>query len=462
VLEGAGRQIFGSLKIADSQGVQVKNIITSGELIVQNSTGLATKNISINRSQFGGTIGQAFTADAVENLTVLDSSFKCSCPVPTTVQDDFLCVHLFPENVAPGFTISPLDFERNLVESNCVKTMKLVSGAVSGGSQRIHHVLKDNFFHSTFNTANGNEPSNLTWRSSPGGTTSATRNLFSGNTLISEGNATGFYARDDDDNVDYIGNCFETKNPNNYPIFGGSMFFTSGSDAPKDASGLLFYNNRVYSRTSPALNFQGMEPMAATSPSRTVLFGNLFASDGDYAFVNSSTGASDLWVHNTFYSANTKSVQFDGPLLVAGSLDEFYDNIFACSRATSDNRFDCLTVPGLNGTPYYKGSNNLFFNYQRSPVQVYFFGQVDLPVWLSGGNDPNSKQGDPLFINRNGHDFKISASSPARNMARVCGPNSLYCGGSDAGALQFSSGQPPPLPGGDRLSPNSPLNLRVN
>src|SRR5262249_2030155 len=146
----------------------------------------------------------------------------------------------------------------NVVESDCVKNFKLVGGVPAASGGNVHHRLENNYFLNTRN-GDGNEITNFTWRSPPGGLAEADRNVFAPNSLVSTGNANGIYLRDDLDNENFVQNCVEVQNPDNRSVFHGAIMTSSGSLGPTQPSGLRFIGNWVFGRSTPALGLQGYE-----------------------------------------------------------------------------------------------------------------------------------------------------------------------------------------------------------
>ena len=443
VIEGAGHTIFGGVSIADSVGIEVRNLVTSQSLNI--ATSLTSRDITIHHVKFGG-LFSAGVNNPLKNLAVRDSSFICSCAQSSS--DDGTtsnsCIEITSEIY--GQTISPFYFERNFVESDCVKNMKVRARALAGGQSPVKHVIEDNYFHSLRNQL-GDEVSNVTWRNSPGGAASADRNIFARNTLISEGHATGLYLRDDMDNVNLSNNCFDIKNPLGRGVFLGGIGTASGNLDTTFSSGLQFNGNKVLISGGAALNFQAIDENPLAANNGNIISNNVFATRGaDPAVAVGGGSAGARWDHNTFYagSSDVQAVVFDGSF-VSDSV-QFTSNIFACSRnADAGARRDCLKLSFDKAK--YSGNNNLFFNFAAPLVQVYAPSngyQVNLSVWKEQeAEDLTSAEGNPQFVNRSNFDFHLSANSSARGI----GAN-----GSDAGALPFST---------DTLAPSAPTGVSL-
>jgi len=451
VIEGAGHSINGAISIVDSSGVEIRNIISSQSVNIPGTT--VTRDINIHNSKFGG-LNAAATVMALKNLQVRDSRFVCNCnqaPTDTGGLDNY-CVFIQSETY--GQTITPLYFERNFIESDCTKDMKIMAKAPAGGLTPVKHVIQGNYMHS-LRVYPGNEVSNFTWRNSPGGTAALDRNIFANNTMISEGHADGIYLRDDMDNVDITSNCFEIKNSTSYGVFLGGIGTASGNLDTSFSSGVHIFNNKVAIRGGPALNFQAIEadPESANNPN--LISRNVLYSSTDSAVTVGGGHADAVWDHNTFYSSSGAGQALIYDQTPINTQVKFTNNIFGCSRnVENEYRTECLKL-AFDGSKY-TGNNNLFFNFgltastppKALSLQIYApydSYQIALSHWITDlHEDTNSRGLDPLFVNRLNLDLRLSSASPARGMASD---------GSDIGALQFSN---------DSLAPAAPLNLRVN
>lgn len=424
-LDGAQVPVGADVKIGNVKHVTVRRLNTTGTLGM-GATGTPS-DVTISECRFDH--GDAYVAQvfAVSGLHVADTVFRCDCP-GTTAENR--CVNFEP--ATPGNLIDDLVFERNRVESDCVKNMKLVGGVPYGTGGTVRHTLTDNVFFSKYAAAQGDEITNFTWRNAPAGNAAAERNVFSKNLLVSAGNANSIYLRDDLDNADFSDNCLDLRNPGGLPVFYGAIIPSSGNDPPAtDPSGLHFERNLVYAHDAPAIYVQGYEENPTADDNRTLFRYNVLASGSASAvYHGAQTGA--FWQHNTIYSgADTQpGFVFDKPTVVREV--EFADNIFGCRNQKDGTRFYCFVLPGAASD--YAGKNNLFFNFANPALDVYQGGAISLADWMKSGEDPGSIGKDPAFVDLAKLDFHLTEGSPARNAASD---------GTDVGAFQFDHGGGP-------------------
>jgi len=448
-LKGQNRLIYADLTISDGQNVTVSDLNSQGGLSItaHDIYNAHNSNITVTRSSFhGGSGGGALGAlIALNGLNVSYSRFVCSCS-----QTDIEPMCILIQAPHPGELVDNVNFDHNVVESDCVKNFKLVGGSYAG-TPILHHNVTNNWFHDLRNNTIGNESVNLTWRNITG-PVGGTRNSFANNNIVSEGNSACLYLRDDVANIDFDNNCCELKNPNGLPIFYGAVMTASGVAPPSiDVSGLHFDGNRIYSPNDPAMWFEGYHENDPSANNQTIISNNILVSNSAQIvhFGQTETGA--LWKNNTFYDPSLNASLWTADKTIYVRASEFYNNIFFCNSTKG-----CFTADPTA----YTASNNLFYNLAGSKaVQIYVGTGYPLTLadWQAGVNsninppghftpeDPNSKFGDPLFVNRSLYDFHLTQNSPARGMG-----TSL----SDVGALPFQS--PNSVP------PAAPENLMVH
>jgi hypothetical protein len=467
VLKGQNRQFYGDVTLADRQNVTIQNITTFGQLrITTTHLPSLTANIVVRDSVFdlSGATNKgdgAMSVDAGSNISILNSTFKCDCSQldPTYDASSSTCVAADATSrlnqVGDEDKISPFIFDGNIVESNCLKTTRfigakhyvaLLPGDIDWATPIVEHTIRNNFIHSTRNKV-GDEVTAFTWRRAKASPTK--RNIFANNSIISDGNANALYLRDDVDNVDFTGNCFDTKNPSRLAMFYATVMFSSGNNSASvsDPSGLTFTGNRFFANDTPAFNEAGLEENPVSDNNRNIFRNNYFASRGGSAItIGGQVGA--LYDHNTFYSDADESVavNFDIDRNASPSpiirTTEFSNNIIACSKHIQDGslmRSECLKPPGAAN---YTGTNNIFYNY-FAPVKVQSdsSGPIPFASWQSQGEDQSSVERDPLFLNRSGFDLRTSTAPP-----------SCHIGNGYAGAFSCDP---------DSLSPAAPANLVV-
>ncbi|MBX7137727.1 MAG: hypothetical protein K1X83_07055 [Oligoflexia bacterium] len=441
-LKGQNRQFYGNVSVTDRQNVTIQNVVTYGSLSLKgDALPSQLANISVRDSVFDLASGaikgdRALSLEAGSNISILNSTFKCDCSQLDTTYDagSSVCMMATAANhiqsVGHQDKISPLTFEGNIVESNCLKTAWIVGALrlvtiistnplnADYATPEVEHTIRNNYFHSTRNKV-GDEPTVFTWRRSKAAPTH--RNIFANNSVVGDGNTNAMYGRDDLDNIDFTNNCFDTKNPSKLAMFYSTILLASGNDTASvtDPSGLAFIGNRIFGNDRPAFYQQGYNENPIGENNQTIFRDNYLASKENAALLGGAqVGA--RFEHNTFYSqsSDVPAVNFVVNINATPSPvirpTEFYNNIIACTKAVQDGsliRSECLTPPGAAN---YIGSNNIFYNF-AAPVKVTTSdsGPILFSAWQARGEDLNSVERDPAFLSRSSFDLRVSSNPPA-------------------------------------------------
>ena len=214
---------------------------------------------------------------------------------------------------------------------------------------------------------------------------------------------------------------------NNYLESNGgirSSLFDSGGNEYQDPTRNIFRNNTFKGTNSDAI-------VLLVGESNT-FENNVFWSDGNGAYNSNWIGGNEIFTHNTFYHQGSNNSVFG----LWKGLKNMNNNIFY-SLSSSPYFFGCDgTTPVLS----YNGDNNIFYgtgfvNLCGNPSPY----NVSLNTWkLQTGDDANSLEANPMFVNAPAGDLRLQFGSPGCNInggyagAYPCSGSIIYtCTDSD-------------------------------
>jgi hypothetical protein len=177
-----------------------------------------------------------------------------------------------------------------------------------------------------------------------------------------------------------------------------SALFFSGGNEFQDPTSNIFRNNTFKGINSDAV-------VIITGDSNT-FENNLLWSQGNGVYGNNGiAGINETLIHNTFYHQGSSSYVIN---LWKNGNYTLKNNIFYSSA--SPNMLSCENV-GVIGN--YSGNNNLFNGTASANLCGY-----SLTNWrtLTNGNDSNSIEADPKFVNVAAGDFRLQSSSLGCNI----------------------------------------------
>ena len=179
---------------------------------------------------------------------------------------------------------------------------------------------------------------------------------------------------------------------------------SSGGNQFQDPTKNIFRNNTFIGINSDAINLYH-------GGNSNIFENNLIWSDGNGVFLTNMLQGT--FNHNTIYNQrSTQAVFYLG--IDNSSYSSFNNNIFYSNLSTPEYFITCAT----GSIPTYSGNNNVF--YGTSPVSLCGYS---LSGWRTAtGDDANSIQADPLFVNAPAGNFHLQSSSPA------CNINGSYAG----------------------------------
>ncbi|MFH1017258.1 MAG: hypothetical protein V1798_03625, partial [Pseudomonadota bacterium] len=267
---------------------------------------------------------------------------------------------------------------------------------------RVEGLIEDNFIQTNWPLSDGNETAYIR--------EGMAYSTFRNNRFIAKAGLAAVFIRDGTDSNLWENNYFEAGDSSR-----GALFIGPGAGQPYPAHN-IFRGNIFRGVNSGADGDGGWSGIGNVYENNVFWAGN---GQSAYTYHNTFCGPDTVLKHNTFYSEDPAeaALQFWVP---SGGM--FSNNIVAHKSSSKM----------IGGDPTgYTGNNNVFFG--TSAVQL--FGRL-LPAWKAEtGDDSNSIEADPLFVNPAGGDFHLREGSPACNI-----------GGDYAGAFPCGSSPATPTP----------------
>ncbi len=242
----------------------------------------------------------------------------------------------------------------------------------------------------------------------------STNDVFDNNLVIATGQATGFLIRDGWTGGTFTNNTIHVNHAVNDQRGGLTMVSGNEGAAFKGfPSNNTFRGNTIIADNGKALWIQAIAQ------------NNVFSNNILYS--NSPTGShlqpKNTYDHNTFYNqaSNGSGVTFD----VSGAANTVWTNNIVSSLGNS--------IDNTNDYTGFTAHHNL---YHKRNGSVSFGAAASLAGWKTlSGEQANSIEGDPLFVNAATYDLSLQAGSPAIG----AGSN-----GTNIGADPSAAAPPPP------------------
>ncbi|MFH1017634.1 MAG: DUF5123 domain-containing protein [Pseudomonadota bacterium] len=251
----------------------------------------------------------------------------------------------------------------------------------------VNGLIEDNFFKSDYPNPDTDAMAYIR-----GGIAHST---FRNNRFISRAGLAAVYIRDGADNNLWENNYFEAQDSER-----GALFIGPGNGTPWPADN-IFRNNFFRGVNSGAVGDGGWSGTGNTYENNVFWAGN---GQTAYTYHNMFSGENTVIRHNTFYSEDAAT----GALRLGSPSVTFENNIVVHKSAS--NIFDST---GCNADGY-SGDDNVFFGHETPPLQLCGLSFTD---WRTQtGDDANSLEADPLFVDPTGGDFHLQSSSPACNL----------------------------------------------
>ncbi len=261
-------------------------------------------------------------------------------------------------------------------------------------------------------------------------------NIIKNNTIISP-NAIPLYLRDGADRNTFDRNYVETNVGGNR----GALFFGSGGPYPSMPSNNIFRNNTFVGRNSGGIITQGWG--AGNVFDNNVFWGNRQGTTYGSNFITSGTGGGHIFRHNTFYNSDNSQAA----LVMGGSSgnpNTFTGNIFASASSAA---ISCEFSSGIN---IYSGNGNVFYSAAGTATMCGY----SLSGWRTAtGDDANSIEANPQFVNAAAGDFRLQSSSPA------CSIGGSYAGAYPCGATSPANRNPSAAISANPTSGTAPLTV---